>query len=236
MSKPLALAFVIVLLFVAVAGILIYFNVFGPPGPPAPPPPPPTDRPAQASPTPEPMVFVTPTPALWSSPTPDEAPAQPTAAVATPMPAPSVTATTTRPALTVTATVTPSASATPAQPTATPMSAFAFALDGVVAHDLSPSCMAQYLRGTVRDARGAPLEGVRIQASDLWGNVFTATTKGGPDSGYWDIVLSNTPNVWRLVILDAAGAPISAAVDVPHHQEGEFKNACTHLANWKRAW
>jgi hypothetical protein len=241
MSKALALAFVVVLLFVAVAGVLIYLNVFTNPAQrilPPPPPPATSTSPTEASSTAEPIVFATPTPALWSSPTPTDASARPTPAPATPTAVSTTPAapTATRTVAFATTTITPTAPATLPLLTATPAGAFDYALDGAVIHDLQTSCLAQYLRGTVRDAQGKPLEGVRVQASDLWGNVATTTSKGGPDAGYWDIVLSSTPNVWRLVILDAAGAPISPPVDVPHHQEGEFKNACTHLANWKRAW
>jgi len=243
MSKPSAIAFAVVVLFVAVAGFLVYRNLQGnfqggrfPPPPDVSQPPVETSLPAA---TLEPLALATPTPALWASPTPTEASAAPTTTVPTATLAPAASAT--PPAATAspthTATSTPTSAPTTSSGAPAPSAgSFAFSLDGPVVHDLQAACTAQYLAGYVRDKAGNPLEGVRVRASDQWGNVVTTATKGGPDIGKWDIVLSGTPNVWNLVILDAAGNAISPAVPVPHHQDGEYKNACTHLANWRRAW
>jgi len=228
MSKVTAIAFVVVLLFVVAAGALIYLNGEGLGSMRMPPMPPAIEHlTTEETPTPtaEPITIVTPTPALWASPTPTSRPAAPTATPSTAAATP-----------TATTAITPTPAASAGAPQATPAEQYSFYLDGEVIHDLLVSCVAEYLRGVVRDAKGNPLEGVRIQASDQWGNVATTTTKGDPDKGEWDIVLSNAQNVWRLVVLDDAGHPISPVVSVPHHQEGEFKNACTHLADWKRAW
>lgn len=183
--------------------------------------------------------MATPTPALWASPTPTEIGDAPATAATTATFTPAAMGTPPAAAASPTHTATSTPIGTPTATGGTPAptaGSFDFALDGAVVHDLNAACTAQYLTGFVRDKNGNPLEGVRVQASDLWGNIITTMTKGGPDSGKWDIVLSNTPNVWNLVILDAAGKAISPVVPVPHHQDGEYKNACTHLANWRRAW
>jgi len=123
------------------------------------------------------------------------------------------------------------ASSTPA-----PSGSYTFYLYGNVIHDLESSCVAQYIRGTVQDRAGKPLEGVRIKAFDLWGNEVMSISKGGADAGKWDIVLGSTENVWKVVVVSDAGVEISPIAVVPHHQEGEFKDACVHVVNWRRAW
>ena len=96
--------------------------------------------------------------------------------------------------------------------------------------------MGQYIRGTVRDKAGDPLEGVRIKAYDLWGNEVMTISKGGVDIGKWDIVLGGTENVWKVVVLNEAGVEISPIATVPHHQDDEFKSICVHIVNWRRSW
>jgi len=258
MNKALALAFVILLIFVGVASYLVYVNlqadqhaagsVVETPAPVA----------AASSPPAfaETLPPATPTPALWSSPTPtaagNEAPATQTPSRPTLTPTPTLTVIgaglgqVPSPAATLTATVTPTASdvaitatPTPAAPpsgSATPAGAFTFHLDGNVRHDLQAACTAQYLRGMVRDEQGNPLEGVRIKAYDQWGNSAFATSKSGPDIGKWDIVIGYTPNIWYVVVVDSHGNPISPVATILHHQPGDFKDACTHVADWRRAW
>ncbi|MBC7224169.1 MAG: hypothetical protein H5T59_07840 [Anaerolineae bacterium] len=111
---------------------------------------------------------------------------------------------------------------------------YLFVPAGPVRHDAEQACFANYIRGTVRDAQGNPLEGVRIYAYDQWGNEAFATSKGGADLGQWDIVIGGTPDVWHVVVVDGEGNALSPVVDVPHHQEGPDKAACWHWLDWQR--
>jgi len=245
MSKASAIAFIIVLIFVTVAGYMVYTNVrdeLHKSGMVAPrdEQPPTTVVASTATDTPEPPTIIvsptdTETPELLSTPTeviPTPTPmtkAGPTIRVVTPTIPPTLTP---RPG-----TSTPKLTPTPQpSPSPTMLGKYTFYLDGEVYHDTEISCLAQYIKGVVRDRQGNPLEGVRIKAYDLWGNEVIITSKGGVDIGKWDIVLGPTENIWNVVILDAAGQEISPVAVVPHHQESDFKNACTHIVNWRRAW
>lgn len=233
-NKLSAVAFVLVLLFVMVAGYVIYTNIrqelLRPPTVPSP-----VETTAEvtlAPETPLPPTMPASTPPVTAAPSPTAVTFAPTAT-----PQPTIQVATPTPWLVPTpAGLT---SGTPEQrpsPTPTQPGRYAFYLDEDVQHDLGAGCMAQYLRGEVRDRAGRPLEGVRIKAYDIWGNVFYSTSKGGVDSGKWDIVLGPTPNVWHVVVVDAAGQELSPVAVVPHHQEGPFQDACVHIINWRRAW
>jgi hypothetical protein len=257
MNKVSAGAFVVVLLFVAVASYIIYNNIQGdlrqhlpfvpgdeptatllaesqPTATPQPPTPPPS------TPTWTPSVAATHTPQPTAPFTPTPVPSTPTT---TPLPMIRVQTPTSIPTATpATVTLTPGlafASPSPtagSSPTPTVAGKYTYYLEGAVVHDLEASCVAQYIRGIVRDRKGNLLEGVQIRARDLWGNESAATSKGGPDVGKWDIVLGPTENVWNVVVVDAGGNVISPVAVVPHHKEGDFKLACTHIVNWRRAW
>lgn len=253
MSKVSAIAFVAVLIFVVVAGYLIYTNIRDDlQGPETVTPRVEqsptvvvvveeiTDTPVLPTETPLPVGTATLEPSATVTeviPTttlsPTSPPAGPTIQVVTPTKLPTVTP---RPG-TETPTTTESASPT-AVPTstATPSSQYTFHLDGGVVHDFETSCVAQYIRGMVWNKAGDPLEGVRFKAYDLWGNEVVTTSKGGAEAGKWDIVLGGTENIWKVVLLDAAGIEISPVAVVPHHQEDEFKDACIHIVNWRRVW
>lgn len=174
-------------------------------------PPPPTEEPPA---TPTPPTIPTPRP-----PTATPVPPTPTGQPPTPTPAaPLPTDTPTR----------------PPSPTPTPRPAHLFEPAGPVRHDKEHACFANYIRGSVRDAQGNPLEGVRIYARDQWGNEAFATSKGGADLGQWDIVIGGTPDVWYVTVVDSAGNALSPSVEVPHRQEGPDKDACWHWLDWQR--
>lgn len=184
-------------------------------------------RTAEASPTPallpptrEPLA----TPTAPTIPTPR--PPTPTAVPPTPTGYPP-TSTTTAPSPTHTP-------VRPPTPSPTPRPRHLFEPAGPVRHDKDQACFANYIRGTVWDAQGTPLEGVRIYAYDQWGNEAFATSKGGVDLGQWDIVIGGTPDVWYVVVVDGAGNALSPIVEVPHHQEGPDKEACWHWLDWRR--
>lgn len=164
--------------------------------------------------TPTPPTIPTPLP-----PTPTAVPPTPTGQPPTPTPvAPLPTDTPTR----------------PPSPTPTPRPLHLFEPAGPVRHDKEQACFANYIRGTVRDAQGNPLEGVRIYGYDQWGNEAFATSKGGADLGQWDIVIGGTPDVWYVVVVDGAGNALSPIVEVPHRQEGPDREACWHWLDWRR--
>jgi len=258
MNKVSAIAFIIVLLFVGIAGYLVYSNLRNdlptieltiPGNEPSPtavivaetvitqPEMADTETPAPANTTeptqPAPSSTVTVVP-VTSTATPS---AGSTIQVVTPTSFP--TRTPRAETLTVTATPTIDILTLPTGVAATtpqPAGSYVFYLDGEVIHDQESSCVAQYIRGMVRNKAGDPLEGVRIKAFDLWGNEIMAISKGGTDIGKWDIVLGGTENIWKVVILDAAGVEISPIARVPHHQDDEFNSACVHIVNWRRSW
>ena len=236
-NKLSAIAFVLVLLFVMVAGFVIYTNVrqelLRPPAPPAP-----AETLAELTPAPQPLP---PT----ATPTLTPPPATPVPTIIITLPAvtaqPTIQVATPTPWLVPTRTPTPADTTpvlTPLAPSPTPTQPgrYAFYLEDDVGHDLGAGCMAQYIRGEVRDRAGHPLEGVRIRVYDIWGNEAYSTSKGGVDIGKWDVVLGPTPNIWHVVVVDNAGQPLSPVAVVPHHQEGPFRDACVHIVNWRRAW
>jgi len=110
----------------------------------------------------------------------------------------------------------PTLTATPgvqAPPTPASAPAYQFRLAGPPFPDpnLSNCC---YLFGTVRDAAGNSLEGVRVQASNEWNTLPSAVTKGGGELGLYDITIGRDMVAWDVVVLDAAGNQISTKVQV----------------------
>lgn len=240
-----AIAFALVLIFVVIAGLVVYANVRGQLGEPMP------ALPAEEVPIPSPTSPApSPTAGLITAepiaPPAEEALSTPTPPAATPTPARTLAPTIQ--VVTPTPIVMPAISQTPTPtgtrptptrsvwPTPTRPGSYTFYLDGDVVHDTSAGCMAQYIRGIVQDQAGNPLEGVRIKAYDIWGNEVFSVSKGGVDVGKWDIVLGPTDNIWHVVVVDAAGQELSPVAVVPHHQEGPFEDACVHIVNWRRAW
>jgi len=244
MNKASAAAFVVVLSFILLAGYIVFTNVQSDLRSPK------IITPREET-TPHPIAEVIPPHTeTWQ-------PGEPVIATATPEPQLAMPTMEQHPTIaiqtpTATATLEPTPTqtwlGTPTQvagergnetfpsPTPTLAGKYSYYLDGGVLHDLEAPCTGQYIKGTIRDKSQTPLEGIRIRAYDLWGNQVEVLSKGGPDAGKWDIVLGSTPNVWHVVVLDDAGNEISPVALVPHHQEGEFKDACTHVVNWRRAW
>jgi hypothetical protein len=107
-----------------------------------------------------------------------------------------------------------SAPTAPVQPpTPVPVPAYPFRLAGPAAADSSyPNCC--YIRGTVRDAAGNLLEGVRVQVANEWTPAVVAVTKGGVDLGKYDVPIGGDKITWYIMLLDAAGNQISSQVQV----------------------
>lgn len=99
-------------------------------------------------------------------------------------------------------------------PTPAPVPAFPFRLAGPPAEAPEfPSCC--YLFGTIRDAAGNPLEGVRVQVWTMWTAPVVSISKGGVDLGKYDVPIGRDAVVWNICLVDAAGTQISSQVQIP---------------------
>ena len=93
-------------------------------------------------------------------------------------------------------------------PTATPVPAFQFRVLGARPDPSRPGCC--YVFGTIRDAKGNPLEGVLIRASNQWTTLSPATSKGGAEIGQYDIPIGQDKVIWYVILVDAAGNQLSS--------------------------
>lgn len=100
--------------------------------------------------------------------------------------------------------------------------------DGII-HDFS--CPGNYVMGTVVNAEGAPMAGVRLAMTDAWGNQTFAVSKSEPnDYGRFDFpIYGDGPQQLQLVVLDGNGNPIGAPVLVPHRMDPASDTPCHHL-------
>ena len=98
-------------------------------------------------------------------------------------------------------------------PTPVPAPSFPFRLAGPPAAEPSyPACC--YIFGSVRDAAGNGLEGVRIQAVNEWTPPVVATSKGGVDLGKYDIPIGRDRITWYVYLIDSAGNQISTKAQI----------------------
>jgi hypothetical protein len=187
--------------------------------------------PTLPAPTPTETIMVIPTPlpgitatltamasaASSESPTPTEPPA----------PAP------TQPPPTQPAPIQPTS--TPAQevrpPTPVPAPAYQFRLAGPPGPDPSYSICC-YLFGTVRDATGTGLEGVRIQAFNEWNTLEPAVSKGGGEAGQYNIPIGRDLVNWYIMVVDGAGNQISSQVQIQFDPNA----ANGYRVDWQRAY
>lgn len=109
-------------------------------------------------------------------------------------------------------TATPEPTAPPL-PTAPPQPAFQFRVFASRPDPERGGCC--YIFGTVRDAGGNMLEGVRVAISNQWNAPVTAVTKGGPDLGNYDFPIGSDKITWYVSIVDAGGNRISTEAVVP---------------------
>ncbi len=157
------------------------------------------------------------TPAFTPSPTPSPTPFYPTPTptfTPTPSPIPSPTFTPT-PYFT---------------PTPTP-SPYLFKPAGPVRPAVERGCIGGSIFGYISDARGERLAGVRVKVFNPWGYEAVSTSKGGPDLGYYDIILSTEPSIWYVVVIDEKGMEISPRVTVEHRADSP---ACHYQVDWVR--
>ena len=169
-----------------------------------------SDTAAPPAPSPSPTIFLLPTPEPGITATltavavpPVTEPAPPAESTEPPLPTP-----TEPPAELPTDTPAPIQPPTPA-----PQPAYQFRLAGPAFPDPNfPNCC--YIFGTVRNAAGNGLEGVRVQASNEWNSLPPAVTKSGAEAGKYDITIGNDPVTWYLTVVDANGNQISTQVQV----------------------
>ena len=173
-----------------------------------------------ATPTPTDM------PTLTATPTPTDTP------TVTPMPTATSTAT---PVLSEAEG--PAPTATPALPTDTPTPAYQFLPDGPARPDMSHPCpecprAPAYIVGTVRDAGGNPLGGVRLVCYNDWHRYPVVGSKGGGEVGQYDFPIIQATATWYVVVLDEADRSISpeAAVDF------DPLVSCRYIQDWRRTY
>ncbi len=159
-------------------------------------------------------------------PTPAVPTATPVLPTSTPVPATPTPAV----AATPTPTETPSGpTSTPAPPT--PPGGYQYMSDGPVRSECGrPSAL---IYGWVRDAQGENLEGVRVRVSDQWGNVAEAISKGGDETGYYDVVRGMETVTWWVVVVDGAGNPLSPVVTIEPVQDSV---GCWYQLDWQRTY
>ena len=89
-----------------------------------------------------------------------------------------------------------------------------------------------YIVGTVRDAGGNPLGGVRLVCYNDWHRYPVVGSKGGSDVGQYDFIINQTPVTWYVVVLDEQDRPISpeAAVDF------DPLVYCRYIQDWRRTY
>ncbi len=167
------------------------------------------------TPLPTPTSRPRPTATLLVVPTPTGIPAVPAGTAAAEMPSPTL-------ASTETATLTPS-----------PQPAFPYALARPVRHTAG-DCAGTYILGQVTDRTGRPLPEVRLRLSDEWGKQATATSKAGQaDLGRYDFPIYGAARRFYLTVVDAAGRPLSATVEIRHGLAPNADATC-HWVDWRR--
>lgn len=157
-------------------------------------------------------------------------PAVPTATPVLPTPTPSVTPTPVSVAATPPPTETPSGPAPTLAPP-TPPGGSQYMQDGLVRSECGK--LSALIYGWVRDAHGEKLEGVRIRVSDQWGNVAEATSKGGNEAGYYDVVRGMETVTWWVEVVDGAGNPLSPTVTIEPIQGSA---GCWYQLDWQRTY
>jgi hypothetical protein len=168
---------------------------------------------------------ITPTLEAAEAPAPTESPA--TAPVSSPIVPPSPST------ATVGAPEESDGTGTPSNQPPTPISdpARQFRLAGPPAADPSYSICC-YIFGTVRDAAGNGLEGVQVQASNEWTPAIVAVTKGGSETGKYDIPINASIQNWDIALIDAAGTQISSEVRI--HFDADV--ASGYRVDWQRTY
>lgn len=131
------------------------------------------------------------------------------------------------------------AATAPASPTAAQVAtapadaALPFVLAGEVRHSVD-DCPGASIRGSVRDAAGSLLSGVRLWRYDQWGNEQVVESRADDaDRGQYEFSYDDTLNVHYVQVIDAGGVIISPVIEVQHRQ-GEGADALCHWVDWQQ--
>jgi len=154
-------------------------------------------------------------------------PPTPAVPTATPVPPTPTPAPPTLTPVVVAATSTPTAA--PGGPTSTPPGGYLYTPAGPMRSECGrPSAL---IYGWVRDAHDAKLAGVRVRVADQWGNVAEAISKGGNETGYYDVVRGMEMVIWEVMVVDEAGNPLSPVVTIEPVQGAA---GCWYQLDWQR--
>lgn len=123
-----------------------------------------------------------------------------------------------------TATATPTAEARSTRTVQPPFAVAAVSEDSL--------CSVDTIAGTVLDASGAAVDGVRIIGVDQWGNFLDAVTGSGGEAGAFSLTIGSDAREYYMTVVDATGAPLSFTVTVQHRLEGQPQNRC-HTITWQ---
>ncbi len=97
-----------------------------------------------------------------------------------------------------------------------------------------PGCprAGAYIVGTVRDAGGNPLGGVRLVCYADWHRYPVVGSKGGSEVGQYNCRIDQANATFYVVVLDEADHPISpeAAVDF------DLLVSCRYIQDWRRTY
>jgi hypothetical protein len=138
-------------------------------------------------------------------------------------------------------TVTPGSPAAPAPavatalpaPTALPDADYPFTLAGPVRSG-NDGCVGASIRGSVRDAAGAALAGVRLWRYDQFGNEeVIESSAGDADRGQYSFTIGDAANIHYVQVIDAGGAIISPVIQIDHRQ-GDVADALCHWVDWQQ--
>jgi hypothetical protein len=120
---------------------------------------------------------------------------------------------------------------TPPPPTLPPtLPSFPFRSLGLQPEQATAGCGLLY--GYIYDAGGVPMEGVRVKAFNEWLEIPPAVSKGGTDLGKYDLVLGEQAVTWYVVVVDAAGNPLSGQAIVSWNRD----EACRYRLDWQRSY
>lgn len=160
-----------------------------------------------------------------------------------PSPTPLLAARTAEPATVqgIEPTATPGVAATPAPAAAVPLPAptalagadYPFMPAGPLRSD-NEGCAEAAIGGSVRDAGGAPLAGVRLWRYDQFGNEQVVESGAGDvDRGQYSFAIGDDANIHYVQVIDAGGAIISPVIQVDHRQ-GAAPDARCHWVDWQQ--
>jgi hypothetical protein len=89
-----------------------------------------------------------------------------------------------------------------------------------------------YIYGTVQDADGNGLEGISVQVANEWNPPIVAVTKGGDETGKYDIPINASVVNWEIALVDVAGTQISTKVQIQFNADAENG----YRVDWQRTY